>query len=331
MRRPVRYAALLPALVLLWAGCGRGGGGRAAPGTGTAEAPASLEAAARKPGPVLRVGDREFTNLDFAAYVRTALAGDDEDIPPESLSRMFDRFVDEKILLDAARRRGVALTAEEKDDYLARLGEEKAAETGGGDVSGRPEPPDGFFDGLLVEKYTLRVTGDVGVEDSEIKAYYDAHKKDFLLPERVQVSQILVPSEEKAVALLRTVVNASESEFQRVAREESMGPESTKGGLMGVYRPGDLPEDMAKVIFALDVGKTSQVVESSYGYHIFRLDKKFPPQLEPEEEAAPAIRVRVLEQKVKEALEAHLEDLKGTLDWSEFPDNLFFPYQRLDG
>jgi len=325
-RRLAKYAAVLPVLALLWTGCGRSGEG--APEAG-GQAGSGLEAAARKTGPVLRVEGREFTNSDFAGYVRTIMAGDEKDIPPESLSRMFDRFVDEKILLESARRRDITLTGEEKANYVARLAGEQTGE--GGDDSGRAEPPESFFDGLLVEKYTLRVAGDLAVGDAEIRAYYDAHKKDFLLPERVQVSQILVPSEEKAVAVLRNVVNASEADFRRVAEEESMGPEAVKGGLMGVYRPGDLPDDMARVIFALDAGKISQVVESSYGYHIFRLDKKFPPQLESEEEAAPAIRVRVLEQKIKDALAAHLEVLKSTMDWAVFPDNLFFAYQRLDG
>ena len=99
---------------------------------------------------------------------------------------------------------------------------------------------------------------------------------------------------------------------------------------MGVYKQGDLPYDMERVIFALDVGKISQVVESAYGYHIFRLDRKFPPQLQPLSEAAPAVRVKVLDQKIKDALAVHLGGLKDTLSWKIFPENLFFSYQRLD-
>jgi parvulin-like peptidyl-prolyl isomerase len=151
-----------------------------------------------------------------------------------------------------------------------------------------------------------------------------------LLPERVQVSQILVPTEERAVAVLRRIENAPEQEFRKAAREESSGPEAFKGGMMGVYRQGDLPYDMEKVIFALDVGKISQVVESAYGYHIFRLDRKFPPQLQSPAEAASAIRIKILERKIKEALAVHLGGLKDTLNWKTYPDNLFFSYQRLD-
>jgi parvulin-like peptidyl-prolyl isomerase len=99
---------------------------------------------------------------------------------------------------------------------------------------------------------------------------------------------------------------------------------------MGVFRQGDLPADMEKVIFALDEGRTSQVVESSYGFHIFRLDRKLPPALLSANEAAPEIQQRLMAQKMKEALATHLGGLKDTLIWESLPGNLFFTYRRSD-
>ncbi len=280
-----------------------------------------------KRGPVLLVESREFTNDDLLDYVRTTGGSDAKKLSTDSLSRLFDRFVDEKIVLEAARRRNLTLTWEEKKAYLAKL----AGESDPDKPAPPPDPaaPDSVFDGLLIEKYNYQVVKDVKVDDAEVRAYYDGHKKDFLLPERVQVSQILVPTEQRAVAVLRRVGDAPEAEFRKAAREESSGPEAFKGGVMGVYRRGDLPYDMEKVIFAMDVGTVSRVVESSYGYHIFRLDAKFPPQLQPLAEAAPAVRVRVLGDKIAEALAAHLSGLKDTLSWKAFPENLFFGYKRI--
>lgn len=281
-----------------------------------------------KRGPILRVESQEFTNDDLAAAIKATGGKEAKSLSAESLSRLFDRFVDEKIILEAARQRNMTLTPDEKKNYLDKLAGESNSDRSA------PAPAatatDGLFDGLLVEKYTYQVIKDVRVEDPEILAYYDEHKKDFLLPERVQVSQILVPTEQKAVEVLRKVENAPEAEFRKAAREESSGPEAFKGGLMGIYKQGDLPYDMERVIFALDVGKISQVVESAYGYHIFRLDRKFPPQLQSLSEATPAVRVKVLDRKIKDALAVHLGGLKDTLSWKIFPENLFFSYQRLD-
>ena len=99
---------------------------------------------------------------------------------------------------------------------------------------------------------------------------------------------------------------------------------------MGVFEQGDLPADMEKVVFSLDEGRTSQVVESSYGFHIFRVDRKVPPALRTEREAAPEIQRRILAQKMKDALASHLGGLKETLAWQALTENLFFNYQRSD-
>jgi len=325
-RSLIKIVTALGAMVLGLAGCGRD-----EKGTPVSRITSFVQGKFHS-GPVLKVESADFTNADFRAYLRAMGTDETKNLPPESLSRLFDRFVDEKILLEAAKQRGITLTWDEKKNYLAKLaGESAGDEPAASDKAAPASPPDTLFDRLLVEKYTFQVIKDVRVEDREIEAYYNEHKKDFLLPERIQVSQILVPSEQKAVELLRKVQDASEEDFRRLARQESMGPEAIKGGMMGVYKPGELPNDMAKVIFALEEGKISQVVESSYGYHIFRLDKRFPPQLESETEVAPGIKVRVFEQKIKDALAVHLGGLKETLSWKVFPENLFFSYQRLDG
>lgn len=321
-KRPAALLAVLPILgLLLAAACGR------EEGQGPVSRVAGFVQAKLRGRPVLRVEKSEFVNADFRGYLETTGA-DAKGLPAESLSRLFDRFVDEKILLEAARERGIVLSEDEKKESLARLAVDaiSASEPGRSETA----PPGGAFDRLLVEKYTFLVVRDTRVDGGEVLAYYEQHKKDFLLQERAQVSQILMDTEEKAVSVLRRLERTGEPEFRTIALEESLGPESSKRGVMGVFQPGDLPADMERVIFALGEGRTSQVVESAYGFHIFRLDRKFPPALQTESEAAPEIQKRIMAQKMKDVLAAHLGGLKDTLSWQAFTENLFFTYQRLD-
>jgi parvulin-like peptidyl-prolyl isomerase len=146
----------------------------------------------------------------------------------------------------------------------------------------------------------------------------------------VQVSQILLASEGQASGVLDKVKSASEEEFRKVAKAQSMGPEAAKGGLMGAFKAGQLPTELEKVIFSLKEGEISRVVESTYGYHIFRLDKKLDPHLLTAEEAAQSIRTKLLEQKSEQAVSAHLEMLRKTMEWKSYPENLTFPYQRIE-
>jgi hypothetical protein len=321
-RRPGLAAAAALAVLALFA-CGRDDGRRAV----SKVAGLVRSTFGDRGNPVLRVGTTEFTNSDFRAYLE-ATGAEATGLSAEALSRLFDRFIDEAILFEAARERGIALSEDEKKEYLAKLA--VALPAGAGSGQEVPVPPEGAFDRLLVEKYTFLVVRDVRADAAEVLDYYERHKKDFLRQGRVQVSQILVDTEEKAVSVVRRLERTGEEEFRRIAREESIGPEAPRDGVMGVFAQGDLPADMERTIFALDEGRTSQVVESSYGFHVFRLDRKFPPALQTETEAAPEIRRRIMAQKMKEALAAHLGGLKETLSWETRPANLFFSYQRSD-
>ena len=275
---------------------------------------------------VLRVETAVFTDDDFARYVRATAGGNK--LSDISLSRLFDKFVEENLFLEAARRQGLALTQEDKKEYLAKLaGESQDGESGSPPADAKDER---LFDRPLIEKYTYQFIKDIRVEDQEVKAYYEEHKKDFLLSERVKVSQILLETEDRAVAVLRKLNDASEEVFRKTAQEESAGPEAFKGGEMGVFRSGDLPFEMEKVVFSLEEGRLSPVFESSYGYHIFRVDKKLPPQLLSEQEAAPSIRIKILDRKIQEAMASHLAGLKTSLNWSATPEKLSFTYLRND-
>jgi hypothetical protein len=261
-----------------------------------------------------------FNNGDLENYIRKIPGGNSTALSPEILARLFDMFVEEKLLLQAARKSGLTLSWEEKRDFLAKS------------VGGSPdESPvldntdeERLYDRLLVEKYTYEVIKDISVDDEEIREYYQANKKEYLLSERVRVSQILVDTEQRAVSILRRVETEPEDVFRRLAREESFGPEAFKGGEMGVFKPGDLPYEMERVVFALEEGALSRVVESFYGFHIFRLDKRYPPELLSESDAAPSIRLKILERKYKEAMASHIEELRTDMEWTAYPDNLFF-------
>ena len=60
-------------------------------------------------------------------------------------------------------------------------------------------------------------------------------------------------------------------DFGKVARKVSIGPEAAKGGDLDFFARGVMPEAIDRVVFTLPVGKVSGIVQSPYGYHIFKL------------------------------------------------------------
>lgn len=275
---------------------------------------------------ILEIKGASYSNADFEYYVRILVGNEFQELNSTTLSRLFDNFIEERILFQAAKDKKMSLTWEEKKEYLSKLRNESWSEVRRVQVSETEEK--NLFDKLLVEKYTYELVRGIDVSEDEIKNYYESNKREYLKPERVEVSQILLGTEDKAIEILEQVKEAPEERFREVAREESIGVEASRGGKMGLFEMGELPYEMEKVVFSLKAGVLSPVMESSYGYHIFRLDKRYEPELVSLEKAASSIKVKILDRKIKQYILQHMEDLKESMEWKFFPENLSFPYQR---
>ncbi len=276
---------------------------------------------------ILRVEDTIYFNADFVRFLKLSLGDEYDTLSTLSLSRLVDNFIEEKLLLAEARNQEIVLTWEEKKEFLAKHSSDSAIEEESWPME--EEGAELLFDQLLVEKYTYALIKDIQVDEEEIQQYYSEHKREFLLPERVKVSQILLPSEEKAVEILESLKDGDPESFRKLAKAQSVGVEASRGGEMGVFAMGQLPEEMEKAIFALKEGEVSPVLESSYGYHIFRLDSRYEPELISPDRASSSIEVKILSQKVKNRISQHIENLKNSLEWEFYMQNLYFPYQRI--
>jgi len=286
----------------------------------------SLEDFKGKNNIILKVEDHFYFNSDFEKYVRSIVGNSQLTLTFSSLSRLYDRFVDERIFLQAAKNQKISLTWEERKEYLAKLASEFRSEEK--EVSLEELDTQLFFDKMLIKKFTHQLVEDVEVKEDEIQEYYNLNKKEFLQAEQVRVSQILVKSKDKATEVLDKVNKSSEEEFRKIAQAYSIGLEAARGGDMGWFEMGQLPREMETAIFSLKEGELSLVVESSYGYHIFRVDERSGLEIISLEKASSAIKLKLLDQKIRKKISQHLDDLKKNLGWNSHPGNLPFPYER---
>ncbi len=123
---------------------------------------------------------------------------------------------------------------------------------------------------MLIEKLIERdVNAKVQVADREAEQYFNANRKAYATERRVRVAQIVVPDRKRAEGILKRL-KAGE-DFGMVARETSIGPEAAKGGDLGFFERGVMPEAIDRVVFTLPPGKISGVVKSPYGFHIIKV------------------------------------------------------------
>lgn len=110
------------------------------------------------------------------------------------------------------------------------------------------------------------------VTEEDCKSFYDENQAQFQQP-TVRAAHILVDTEEKANEILSDIQTGLD--FHTAASQASSCPSSERGGDLGEFGPGQMVPEFEQAAFALQVGETSGVVKSQFGYHIIKLlDRK---------------------------------------------------------
>lgn len=122
----------------------------------------------------------------------------------------------------------------------------------------------------------------------EIRKSYDENKERFKRKERIYLRQIVLDELSKAQAVKDEL---RKKDFTELAKKFSVAPEGKQGGLVGWIEKGSV--DIFDKAFALPVGGISPILESTYGFHIFKVERKAPPGYATLEEVQ-----KILEQEV---------------------------------
>ena len=129
----------------------------------------------------------------------------------------------------------------------------------------------------------------VPVSEQDVNEAFEKAKGN--LPKRpatVTFRQIVVPARPsdraKAVAKAKAESLVVElrrgGDFEQIAKRESMDPSSKElGGDLGWNRRGQMVAEFERWMFALAPGQTSPVVETTFGYHIIRVDRVQPGEV----------------------------------------------------
>jgi len=213
---------------------------------------------------ILELGDDAVRRSDFARHLAEVEARGGAPLDAEVRRTLLDTFLEERALVLEARQRGL--------------------------IGAEASPAD---EQRAVQKVLADAAADVQVSDSEVEAYYRAHTSEFVLPETVTLRQILVPTQNEARDVRRRLVKEPRA-FEAIAREVSRGPEAPSGGFMGTFARGQLPVELESAVFPLAEGATSDIVPSSLGYHILRIEARQTARPQGLGEVQERIRTRLL-------------------------------------
>ena len=145
--------------------------------------------------------------------------------------------------------------------------------------------------------------GEVKLAPDAVKAYYDGHPSEFLVPDLVKAEfvvlnaaalaaletvsetdlrawydsnvgpkfEVRVAAKKKAEDLLAQLKSAPDK-FAELAKQNSQDPGSKdSGGDLGFFAKGAMVKPFEEAVFKLKPGQTSGIVETDFGFHIIKL------------------------------------------------------------
>jgi len=131
--------------------------------------------------------------------------------------------------------------------------------------------------------------------DAEVEEYYKNHSAEFKFPPQVTIRHIMLSTEKEAKEVRGKVTRQN---FEEIARTASIAPEGEKGGRLGPFAKGEYPSHF-NIAFEMQPGQITDILKSTYGFHIIMLVSKTPKSTQSLEQASAKIR-SILERKKRE-------------------------------
>lgn len=214
---------------------------------------------------------------------------------------VLEATIDNKLLLEKARLDSVVVSDEDVNrrmdariqQLVQQAGTEAALEQAFGKslIQLRAEYREQFRDDIASETVRRGKLGSVTITRPEVVDFFNSIPSDSLpvIPEQVGISQIvsLPPAKtdakqaayEFAQQLRDSIVTHGKS-IEELARRHSDGPSGPNGGLLPSTKLGDFVSEYSAAASALQPGQISEVVETTFGFHVIRLNKRVADEIE---------------------------------------------------
>lgn len=241
---------------------------------------------------VAKVNDSEITKTELYDY-----------LVEQGGEQALDALISEKIVDSEIEKQNIQVSNEEIDENLAEMqeyygGEEELNNA----IASYGYTLDDIKDNIEINLQLEKILEPyIEISDEDINAYFEENKESLNEVEQVKASHILVETKVLADEVI-TKLNAG-GDFAELAKEYSIDTSNSgNGGDLGYFARGRMVPEFEEVAFSTDIGKTSDPVESEFGFHIIKVEDK------------------------KEAKEANLEDLKEDIKKTLFQNEMGTAY-----
>lgn len=245
----------------------------------------------------------------------------------EIRKKVSDSLIEDLLLEQEAEKLGLKVSDRDIDDAIDDVKKQNSLDDEGLKVALKKE-------GLTYEGYRVqikkqieksRVIGQqvrskVSVSEKDLADYYERNQRMFLKDEEVKISHILfvVPDMASASAIegiRKEAIDVLEmarsgKDFQELAKKYSEDSSAQGGGSLGSFKRGQILPAFEAAAFSLKKGEISDLVRTTYGFHIIRVDDVKEALLEPFESVKEKIRSAVTSEMLEQRYKEWMDELK---------------------
>ncbi len=245
----------------------------------------------------------------------------------QARKEVLDLMIEDKLLQRVASRFGIKIEEADVDKTMEKIRTEgfRSDEQMKKDLAAQGFTLEGYRHFLMVQIRRARIIEavikpDVSFADDKLREYYGSHASNYISPE-VRVSQILVrvppeptakdwqAAKNKMERALHDIKRGAAFEKAAVLYSDDAASASA-GGDLGFFTKGEMIPMLEGVVFTLDVGAMSGVIQSNQGLHLLKVTDRRPGSIPPFEEAKEQVMADYYQEQVAKLYAKWLQDLK---------------------
>lgn len=245
----------------------------------------------------------------------------------EIKKRALDSLIEDILLEQEAEKAGMKVSDRDIDDAIDDVKKQNSLDDEGLKAALKRE-------GLTYEGYRVQikrqieksrvisqqVRSKVSVSEKDLAEYYERNQRMFMSDTEVKVSHILflVPEnasdaevenvKKQAQDVLEMARNGKD--FAELARKYSQDVSAKEGGSLGYFKKGQILPAIESVAFSLKKGEISDLVRTTYGFHIIRVDDVRGASPEPYASVREKIRSELTTEMMEQRYKEWMEELK---------------------
>ena len=286
---------------------------------------------AQLPEVIARVNGEAISKSEFDEAVKELEASAGQPVPADQrnqvLRGVLDQLIGYRLLVQETKARKIVVADTELDARIAEIRKQFPTEDAFKQVLTQrgltvEKLRSDARDDLLVSKMLQAEIGTkTAVTPAQVTEFYTQNPSQFQQGERVKASHILIAFPENADAAAKTAAKTkaegvlkevkSGKDFAALAKANSQDPGSApNGGDLGFFQQGQMVPPFDAVAFKLAPGEISDLVETTFGYHIIKIAEKSASRTMPLDDVRPQLEQYLEGQNRQMQTQAFVEGLK---------------------